>query len=294
MGMTIDDAESVLTGLRFPEAPRWHAGRVWLSDQHAHRVLAFDDEWQARTIVELDDMPSGLGFLPDSTLLIASVRTRSIVRFDRGALRTHADLSVLRTGWVNDMLVDAQGRAYVGFNRGRYAGEAEPAPDALVLVRPDGTFEVVADDVQRPNGCAISPDGSTMILAQSRAKCLTAYDIAPDGRLERPRLFAQLDETKPDGICLDAQGAVWVASPAARAFVRVEEGGRVTHRIDANDRWAIACVLGGAQRQTLFMLTARTSVENLRELVDADADARSGSIGWVDAIDVPVPGAGWP
>lgn len=291
---TLQPLRPLIGGLKFPEGPRWHGQRLWLSDQHAHRVLAVGLDGRAQTIVELDDMPSGLGFLPDGALLVASMRNRLVLQVSTtGETGVHADLSSLRDGWVNDMVVDAEGRAYVGFIQGQYAGESTGQLDWLVLIEPDGKVRVVADDVARPNGCVISPDGTSMILAESGSNRLSRFTIEKDGSLTSRRLFAALD-FRPDGICLDADGAIWVGSPAGRLFFRVREGGEVTDRIETPGKWAIAPALGGPERRTLFLLTAHTSVADLRMLKNAGCDRLSKSKGWVESVQVMVPGAGFP
>jgi sugar lactone lactonase YvrE len=272
----------VLDGLAFPEGPRWHEDRLWFSDMHAHRVLALDlASGAAETIVEVPACPSGLGWLPDGTLLVVSMEDRSLMRYDGERLRLHADLSPWATFHCNDMVVDGLGRAYVGNFGFDLHSRADPAPAVMVRVDPDGAASPVADDLQFPNGTVITPDGRTLVVGESWGGRLTAFDVADDGSLSNRRVWAQLDGAVPDGICLDAEGAIWVASPLSNEVLRVREGGEVTDRV-ALDRGAFACMLGGT---TLYVCTAQSS-----DPVES-AHLRSGRI---EAMTVKVPGAGYP
>jgi sugar lactone lactonase YvrE len=275
----------LLDGLVFPEGPRWHDGKLWFSDMHATKVMTVDPAGHAQEVVAVPELPSGLGFLPDGRLLIVSMRNRLLLRLDPEGLQTVADLSPLVSGDINDMVVDAQGRAYIGSFGFDLLGGAQPQPANLVLVSPDGSARVVAENLQFPNGAVMSPDGKTLIVAESFASRLTAFAVAPDGSLSGRRIFAELGERTPDGICLDAEGAVWVSSFSTDEFVRVTEGGRVTHRVPVAGKRAVACMLGGEGRQTLFLLTAETSIEEL---------AQGKSAGYIETVQVEIPGAGLP
>ena len=225
--------------------------------------------------------PSGLGWLPDGRLLVVSMLDRVLMRQEHdGTLVRVADLAPITGGHCNDMVVDAQGRAYVGnFGFELFVEPLVRRPTGLVLVTPDGSVRVVADGLEFPNGAVITPDGGTLILAETFARRLTAFRIAADGTLHDRRLWADLGKAAPDGICLDAEGAVWVASPRTSEFVRVREGGEVLARI-ASDRQAIACVLGGADGRRLFMVSGRVRPE-APSLAD-----RAACIRWLD-VDVP-------
>jgi sugar lactone lactonase YvrE len=279
----------LLDGLRFPEGPRWHEERLWFSDMHAGVVLAVDLAGRVETIVAVPGEPSGLGWLPDGRLLVVSMRDRRLLRLEASGLVEHADLSPFATFHCNDMLVDAQGRAYVGNFGFDLHGKAPVAPANLVLVHPDGRAELAATELLFPNGTVLTPDGRTLIVGESFAARLTAFDVAPDGRLAGRRVWASLPASPsgrtavPDGICLDAEGAVWVASPTSNEFLRVREGGAVAARIPV-DRSAIACMLGGPERRTLFLCTSRAHDP-------AETAAREARI---ETIEVDVPGAGWP
>ena len=222
---------TLIEGLSFPEAPRWHDGRLWLSDFYTHRVLAIDEQGRAETIVEVPQRPSGLGWRPDGTLLVVSMRDRSLYRVDGGKLSLVADLSAHATGMCNDMVVDSAGRAYVGnFGYDRHAGE-QPRTTCMLRVDPDGRVTRAAEELLFPNGTVITPDGRTLIVGETFAHRLTAFDIAADGSLSNRRLFGEMEGLYPDGICLDAEGAVWIADPWGKRVVRMIDGGRVDRTI---------------------------------------------------------------
>ena len=281
--------ELVADDIVFAEGPRWHAGRLFFSDIGDHAVKAVATGGKVEVVVRLpgEGEPSGLGWLPDGRLLVVSMEDHRLLRLDGRELALVADLSPHCGGKANDMVVDADGRAYVG-NIGfdLEARPIEPRPTSLVRVDPDGSVHVAARGIWCPNGLAITADGRTLVAAESAAGRLAAFDRARDGALSRPRVFAPLPEgAAPDGICADAEGAIWVASPTTREFLRVREGGEIAERIPTGERVAIACALGGPARRTLFLVTSWTM-----SLVEA-ATARRGRI---EACDVEVPGAGWP
>jgi sugar lactone lactonase YvrE len=287
LGAMADEPRLLLDGLRFAEGPRWHDGRLWFSDMHDGEVRAVDLDGRVETIVAVPQEPSGLGWLPDGRLLVVSMKDRRVLRLERGALVEHADLSPFATWHCNDMVVDGRGRAYVGnFGFDLHAREPRPPPTPadVVLVHPDGRAEVAAEGLLFPNGTVITPDARTLIVGESFGARLTAFDVAGDGRLSNRRVWAQLaGGAVPDGICLDAEGAVWVASPTTNEFLRLREGGAVAARI-AVDRSAIACMLGGPARRTLFLCTSRAHDP-------ADTAGREARIA---VVEVDVPGAGWP
>lgn len=279
-----DSLAVVLDGLTFPEGPRWHQGELYFSDFFSHRVIALDPAGRARTVCEVPNQPSGLGWLPDGRLLVVSMLDRRLLRLDDGALALHADLSALAHSHTNDMVVGPDGRAWVGnFGFDHRQGD-DPRTTCVIRVDPDGRAEVADDDLFFPNGSAITPDGRTLIVAETWGRRLTAWDIAEGGRLERRRLWADLAPNVPDGICLDAEGAAWVADPPKREVLRVYEGGEVTRRISTGERGAFACALGDDDRRTLYICTAAATGP-------AAAEAKSGRI---ESIRVEVPGAGWP
>lgn len=283
----------LLEGLVYPEAPRWHEGKLWLSDVVGKRVMTVDGDGRAEVVGELDDEPSGLGFLPDGTPLVVLMWSRRVVSLNGGRMELYRDLS--DTGeegdFLNDMIVDPQGRAYVDDIRrqsvfGRQPGDIEDKGDLVLRIDPDGSVTTAATGLVAPNGLALSEDGRTMVVAEARAYRLTSLSVGADGTLSQPRLIADTGTAFPDGICLDAEGATWMASPSGRLLQRVTAAGEITHVYPMGEKWAVACVLGGEDRKTLFVLTAVTSLEAIR--------VEGGSRGFVETVRVEVPGAGLP
>jgi sugar lactone lactonase YvrE len=276
--------ETLLDGLTFPEGPRWHDGRLWFSDFYSHRVIAVDLEGRSETIATVPARPSGLGWRNDGTLLIVAMLDRALLALRHGTLSRVADLSALAGGLCNDMVVDAAGRAYVGnFGYDRHAGEA-PRATCLIRVDPDGSLHRAAEGLMFPNGMVISPDGRTLIVAETYAHRLTAFSVGTDGALTAPRLFADLPGVFPDGICLDAEGAVWVADARGHEASRVLDGGRIAERVPVGARTVFACMLGGADRRTLFLCTSTGSGPAMADKTD----------GRIELARVEVPGAGLP
>lgn len=241
-------------GLRFPESPRWHGDRLWYSDMYAGEVRSVDLAGRSAVEVRLDGPCSGLGWLPDGSLLVVSMLDRKLMRVADGGVSVHADLATLAPHHCNDLVVDARGRAYVGNFGSDIAAGGAPAPTCLILVEPDGRARVVAEDLVFPNGMAITPDGRTLIVAETFASRLSAFDVASDGSLSRRRVWADLGGAMPDGLCLDAENAVWLASPFSRELLRVREGGEVVERV-STEQLPVACALGGGEGRTLFVLT---------------------------------------
>jgi sugar lactone lactonase YvrE len=231
-----------------------------------------------------DDTPCGLGVLPDGRLVVLTMFRKRLMTYADGKLSLYADLSGIATGTIDDMIVDGMGRAYVG----DLGFDLPPPPDRgpvgrIILVMPDGETRVVADGLRFPNGIAVSANNGRLVVAEMDGECLAEYDIEVDGSLSFRRRFGNMKA--PDGICLDREAAVWVASFNEDAFIRVSRDGRELQRIDVAGRRAIACVLGGPERRTLFCLSAATSHEEFRQ---RKSSAR------IDVIDVEVPGAGYP
>jgi sugar lactone lactonase YvrE len=255
------------------------------SDQHDAKVWSLTADGVLTKVVDVPNRPSGLGWDPQGRMLIVSMDDRRLVRLDGDALTEVADLSTLATWHCNDMVVDAAGRAYVG-NFGFDIDTRGSVPVAVPLIRvdPDGSVNVAAEDLRFPNGTVITPDGSTLVIGESMAGCLTAFTVAADGTLSDRREWAKLDGAVPDGICLDAQGAIWSACPLSGRVLRVLEGGAVTDVITVDRRGAYACMLGGPERTTLFVCTA-----------DASNPAETGAMrGAIEICEVSVPGAGRP
>jgi sugar lactone lactonase YvrE len=281
-------------GLYFGEGPRWHEGRLWFSDFYDHAVHSMDETGAVRTEVEIDDQPSGLGWLPDGRLLVVAMKRRQLLRVDPDGVKIHADLSGIATGHVNDMVVDAAGRAYVGnFGfaldeelkaRGVDSVLAQHPTANLARVDPDGRVSIAATEMHFPNGSVITPDGRTLIVAETLSMRLTAFDIAPDGSLSNRRVWATLGMRVPDGICLDANGHVWIANAIAPECVLVAPGGEIVATVET-EQPCFACMLGGSDRRTLFALTAPTS---MGEVVSRQR------LGNVVGVAVSTPGAGRP
>lgn len=260
--------EQLCDGLHFAEGPRWRGGKLWFSDFYDHAVKTVDDGGQVRTMLTVAEQPSGLGWLPDGRLLVVSMRDRRVLRLEDDELVEHADLSDIAEFYCNDMVVDSVGRAYVG-NFGFDLHAAAKSSDfigalkayagaTLARVDPDGSAHVAATALRFPNGTVITPDGSTLIIAETLGECLTAFDVHSDGSLHNQRVWASLPAVSPDGICLDAEGAIWVADARAPHCIRVGEGGAILTEV-ATDQHVYACMLGGDDGKTLFMLAADDS-----------------------------------
>lgn len=278
------ELQILMTGLAFGESPRWHDGRLWFSNWTAQQIIAVDPQGKNEVILRLpfSSFPFSIDWLPDGRLLIVSSSDRPLLRQEPdGTLVDHADL---KRGF-NEIVVDSRGNAYIngaGFNP--LAGE-KFAPGIVTLVTPDGTSRQVAQGIAFPNGMAITPDNSTLIVADSYSNKLTAFDIADDGGLSKQRVWAELGEGAPDGICMDAEGAVWYADVPNKRCVRVREGGEVLQMVEL-DRGCFACMLGGEDGKTLFMLAAEW--HGMENMVGAK---RSGQLVTCKA---PAPHAGRP
>lgn len=279
----ISEPQLVIDNLSFAEAPRWHKGKLWFSDMYANRVHCVDADGNVATVAEVPGHPSGLGWLPDGRLLVVSMQQRKLLRLDPQGLATHADLSAFASFDCNDMVVDRHGRAYVG-NLGFDVFAGAPFQSAtLAMVTPEGNVQPAAQDLGFPNGAIITPDGKTLIIAETFHYRLTAFDIAADGSLSGRRIWADLGSVMPDGICLDAQGGIWAGSPLTAEFVRIREGGEITDRI-ACSQPAIACTLGGADGRTLYLVSGPTCSPS-----EAIAQRKSR----IESVRVPIAGAQW-
>ena len=279
------ELQTLMTGIAFGESPRWHDERLWLSDWGAQEVIAVDLEGKSEVIVRMPSFPFCIDWLPDGRLLIVSARDRLLLRQEPdGSLVTHTDLSSLSNHPWNDIAVDGRGNAYIG-NIGFDFPGGEFVPGILALVTPDGSVRQVAEGVAFPNGIVVTPDNSTLIVAESYANRLTAFDIAADGGLSNRRMWADLGDGVPDGICLDAEGAVWYGDVPNKRCVRVREGGEVLQTI-ALDRGCFACMLGGPDRKTLFMVA--------QEWGGMESTTDRARTGQVLTVPAPAPGAGWP
>ena len=286
-------AEPFLSGLYFGECPRWHDGRLWYSDFFDHTVFSISAEGERRTEVNLGEgEPAGLGWLPDGRLLINSRLDRAVLRQEPdGTLVRHGELTPWATWHANDMVVADNGQAYAGnfgFDLdGLYDGSVQASEirsASLVRVDPDGTSVEAATDLAFPNGTVITDDGGTLIIAESMGGQLSAFDRLGDGTLTNRRVWASLEGVAPDGICLCADGTVWVANAGGSECVRVAEGGEIVERV-VTSQGCFACMLGGDDRQTLYLVTAAAS--------DA-AKARAERNGALEQVRTSVPGAGLP
>ena len=280
----MSELRTLLAGRGLVESPRWHADRLYFSDWSAGEVLAVDLGGDIEVIARVASLPLCTDWLPDGRLVIVSSPDGRLLRREPdGSLVTHADLG--RPGW-NDIVVDGRGHAYVnGAGFSPTAGE-EFKPGSVVLVPADGPVREVADDLAFPNGMAVTPDNSTLIVADSYRHHLVAFDIGADGGLSGRQVWADLGEGTPDGICVDAQNAVWYADVPNRRCARVAEGGTVLQTVEL-DRGGFACMLGGPDRTTLFIVAAQWRGMTESEMV-------SPGSGQVLATQVDVPGAGWP
>ena len=282
-----------MDGLTFGEGPRWHEEKFYFSDFYSHKVFSLDMDGNSEVIVEVPAQPSGLGWMPDGTMLIVSMKDKKLLSFNKNTLSEVADLSNLAGFHCNDMVVDDQGNAYIGnFGFNTYSGE-EIKPANLILVRPGEDPCLAADDLLFPNGTVITPDGKTLIVGETYAARLTAFDINQDATLSNRRVWADFtldadegDIPLPDGMCLDVEGAIWVASPSTAEVIRVREGGVILDRIPVETN-AYACMLGGDDLKTLFICTSNASG------VDPESALREKS-GKIETIKVEVAGAGRP
>jgi sugar lactone lactonase YvrE len=276
--------ELLLDGLMFPEGPRWHQDQLWFTDQHAQQIKAVDINGNAQLIAELSDLPGGLGWLPDGRLLVVSMCNRQLLVLEQDKLSLFADLSKLASFHCNDLLVDQQGRSYVGNFGYDLHGGADLSTAEIILVSAEGKPKIVSTEVVFPNGMVITPDRNTLIVAETFASRLSSFSIQSDGSLGQRELWANLDGAFPDGICLDQKNGIWVACPNTGDVIRVEQGGIITDNVKAIGN-AYACMLGGTERNTLFVLTSET--DDPKEAVRT----RSGRI---EVVDVSVPGVGLP
>jgi sugar lactone lactonase YvrE len=271
-----------MEGIVFGESPRWHDGRVWFSDWGANQVIALGTDGHHEVVVTVASFPMCIDFLPDGRLLVVDSAQRRLLRREAGgSLVQHADLSRVSEKPWNDIVVDDRGNAYVNTIGFDFPG-GQFAPGLVVLVTPDGNVSQVADGLAFPNGMAISPDGATLIVAESYAERLTAYDISGGGGLANRRVWAQTPDDHPDGICVDAEGAVWYADVGNKRCVRVREGGEVLATVDL-DRGAFACALSRGDDPRLFVVGQTWG-----------GPEPSQPSGQVVAFPAPAPGAGRP
>ena len=290
-----------ISGYTFFESPRWHDGQLWLSDFYTQQIVRVTLQGEVAPVAEVPEQPSGMGWLPDGRLLVVSMRDRRILRQEAdGKLVTHADLSSVALGHLNDMVVDAQGRAFVGNFGFDLMGGGKPQAATLARVDPDGSVRAVANDLHFPNGSMITPDGKTLIVVETMGNRISAFDIQADGALGPRRDWAAFGplptltdigtvlgslKAAPDGATLDAEGAVWFADAIGNRVVRMAPGGEILDSISTGALGAFACTLGGPGGRTLFICVAPDFNEHARQ------QAREASV-WT--TEVSVPGAGRP
>ena len=271
-------------GIGLGESPRWHEGRLWFADWVAHEVIALDPDGKSEVMAHVDAFPFSIDWLPDGPMLVTAGRELLRMEAD-GSLAPHADLGELTEfGW-NEIVVDAGGNAFVNGPGFDLMGGGEPAPGIVAVLRPDGSAEIVDEGIAFPNGMAITPDGSTLIAADSYAKELIGWEIGEHGTLSKRRTWAELGEGVPDGICMDAEGAVWYADVPNRRCVRVAEGGAVLDTLEA-DRGCFACMLGGSDGRTLFIAA--------QEWSGPEGIGREPRTGQILVAEAPAPHAGRP
>ena len=271
-----------MTGIAFGESPRWHDGRMWFSDWGAHQVIALDPAGGHEVVASVASFPMCIDFLPDGRLVVVDSAQRRLLRREPdGSMVTHADLAALSEKPWNDIVIDAHGNAYVN-NIGFDFPGGEPAPGFVALVAPDGSVRQVAGDLSFPNGMAITADGATLLVAESHGNRITAYDIDHDGGLANRRVWADVGDDHPDGICVDAESAVWYADVGNSHCVRIREGGETLATLDL-DRGAFACILSRGEQPRLYVTAQQWGSADPAELT-----------GQIVAYPAPAPGAGKP
>ncbi len=276
--------EILLENLMFPEGPRWRESKLWFTDQHAQCIQTVDLNGNTEIIAELSDLPGGLGWLPDGRLLVVSMTQRQLLVLEPTGLSLWADLSSLASFHCNDLLVDQQGRAYVGnFGYDLHAGEPVKSAE-IILVTAQGEASITATDVIFPNGMVMTPDGQTLIVAETFASRLTRFDIQADGSLSQATQWADLQQAYPDGICLDQEQGIWVACPNTGEVIRVEQGGQITDRVKPVGN-PYACMLGGTDRRQLLIMSSET---------DDPEQAKRQRSGRVEVVEVSIAGTGHP
>jgi sugar lactone lactonase YvrE len=277
------EQQMLVDGLKFAESPRWHDGRLWFSDVHDYAVKCVDLDGRLTRVAEVPERPAGLGFLPDGRLLLATALDRrlSIVDVATGELVEVANLSEMAEGALNDMVVDTEGRAFVG-DVGFTFGAEPPRPGRVIGWTEAGGAAVAAEETTFPNGCAV--DGDRYVLAETLAKRISEFRLGADGRLSDRKVLAELDDP-PDGLCLDAEECVWVAQPEEGRYLRLRPDGSTDRVVESVWPFAVTCVLGGADGRTLFLSSADTDLSRL---------PKGETTGRIDMLRVEVPGAGRP
>ncbi|WP_433622186.1 SMP-30/gluconolactonase/LRE family protein [Nocardia sp. CA-120079] len=277
----------VLDGLIFPEGPRWHDDKLWFADIHAHKVYTWVPGGSPETVADLPNWPSGIGFSEDGEMIVSSMRDGIVYKLVDGNLEVLADLSGHGAGTgkvntiLNDLTTDGRGNTYVDI----YGIDGDADNGGIALVRPDGKAEIVADGLAFPNTVVVTPDYKTLMVSETSSDVITAYDLDEDGRLSNKRLWARIPGATPDGMCLDAEGALWVGSAFTDHFYRVKEGGEILTKIHMPGKFTLAPVLGGPNGTTLYLMTCISTIPQLEQGIGD---------GFIESVEVDVPGAGWP
>jgi len=271
------------SGFVFLEGLRWRDGHLWMSDMWGDACFHLSAAGEAQTICKAPNRPSGIGFLPDGVPLVVSMTDRKLMKLVDGQLELYADLSSVATGELNDIMVDSSGRAYVGNFGYDLFGGAEAETANIAMVKPDGTVSVVADDLVFPNGMVLIDDGRTFVVSETFANRLTAYDVDSDGNLSNRRVYMDLGERTPDGLCVDSQDGIWVSSFVTGEFLRVTREGVISDHIACGDKRGVACTLGGDDGRTLFCSTFGGHLEDMTE---------RKPLGAIETVRVDVPGVG--
>jgi sugar lactone lactonase YvrE len=288
-------AKILRDGLSFGEGPRWRDGRLWYSDFYRHAIYSVNGEGQDERLEhDVPGQPSGLGWLPDGDLLVVSMTDHQVLRIHEGVATLFCDISDYCGFWANDMVVSASGVSYVGNfgfdlhsmlrDEGARDAMASPPTTNLVVIDSEGQIIQVVPDMAFPNGSVITPNGKTLIIGETVNYRLSAFDIGPDGTLRNRRVWAQLDFVATDGMCLDAEGQIWLANALTNKCLRVKEGGEVTGEVETSQT-AFACMLGGSKRKTLYVMSSPSS--DPLEIAHSVA-------GKIEAAEVAVAGAGLP
>ncbi len=281
---------TVVDGLSFPESPRWHGGTLWFSDIHGHRVYRLGPDGTAKIVTQLDDRASGLGFLPNGSVLVVSMLDRHLIATGAdGVPRRHADLSHLSRHFINDMVVDSRGRAYVGSRNG---GDPASKSDSLIVVDSDGAARIAVADMVSPNGAVITPNGQALIVAETALGRLTSFAMADNGALSGRKTLAEIRGHHIDGICRDTAGGFW-AGGGTGGLLRIAADGTLLQVIELPGRMVLACSLGGPDGKTLFLATTSVSLlDNLAYIgFDRTRDAKVNSDGRIEAMTVEIPAA---
>ena len=268
----------LIGGIDFGEGPRWHEGRLWYSDFHQKTVYSVDLNGERNVELTLDDQPSGLGWMPDGSMLVVSMTNRQVLRVFGNEVSVHADLSDLATWHCNDMVVNSAGHAYVGNFGFDLDGQAKFCTAALIHISPDGKASIGADELAFPNGSVITPDGKTLIVGETFGSCYKSFTINEDGSLSEPSLWAEIPGTFPDGCTMDAEETIWFADASTPRVIRVAQGGKILEEVET-PQVPYACILGGEAGKTLFVLTADSSGPN-------QSGSGNGNL-WTHEVSVP-------